>query len=150
MRDVESNLRIWTILGALFAFLAVAGGAFGAHALKNHLSPNDLSTFEIGVRYQMYHALGLFVVGWLVESGRSRPARVAGVLFCAGILVFCGSLYLLVLTGPRWLGAITPMGGVCFMVGWLFVAVAAFRSKNPEQPRLDRPVNHRDDERLSN
>lgn len=114
-------------LGAVFAFLAVALGAFGAHALRATLSPADLATFETGVRYQMYHAFGLFVVAWAASRWTGAPVSIAGWLFVVGIVVFSGSLYTLVLTGQRWLGAITPLGGLCFLAGWALLAWSAFR-----------------------
>ena len=115
-------------LGALFAFAGVALGAFGAHALRATLSPADLATFETGVRYQMYHAFGLFVVAWAASRWAGTPVNVAGWLFVVGVLVFSGSLYALVLTGHRWLGAVTPLGGLCFLAGWAILAWSAFRS----------------------
>ena len=115
-------------LGAVFAFLGVALGAFGAHALRATLSPADLATFETGVRYQMYHALGLVVVAWAAFRWPGAPVHVAGWLFVAGILIFSGSLYTLVLTGQRWMGAVTPVGGLCFLAAWALLAWTAFRS----------------------
>jgi len=109
-------------LGALFAFVAVAGGAFGAHSLKAILSPDMLTVFETGVRYQMYHALALLTVGWAAHQYPQASFHVAGWLFVAGILLFSGSLYVLALSGVRWLGAITPLGGVCFLGGWAVLA----------------------------
>jgi len=100
------------------AFLAVALGAFGAHGLAGRLSPGDLATFETAARYQMYHALGLILVAALSAGVPGFRARVAGWAFTLGILLFSGSLYALVLTGQRWMGAITPLGGVSFLVGW--------------------------------
>jgi len=114
-------------LGALFALLGVALGAFGAHGLRATLSPADLATFETGVRYQMYHAFGLFVVAWAASRWAGAPVHWAGWLFVAGIVVFSGSLYTLVLTGHRWLGAVTPLGGLCFLAGWALLAWSAFR-----------------------
>ena len=117
-----NNKRIYGggfgLLGALMAFMAVALGAFGAHALRGRLSPVDLATFETAVRYQMYHALGLILVAVRSGAFSSLLARVAGWAFTVGTLVFSGSLYVLVLTGERWLGAVTPVGGVAFLVGW--------------------------------
>lgn len=118
--------NFWFISGAVFAGLGVALGAFGAHALKARLTPERLETFETGVRYQMYHAFGLLVAGLALRSG--MPAgwlAAAGGLFLAGILLFSGSLYLLVLSERRWLGAITPLGGVSFILGWLCLLAAA-------------------------
>jgi uncharacterized membrane protein YgdD (TMEM256/DUF423 family) len=112
--------RIWLAIGAISAGIAVAAGAFGAHALRARLSPADLATFETGARYQMYHALAL-----------SGPAQLAGWCFVAGTLLFSGSLYLLTLTDTRWLGAITPLGGVAFLVGWVALAVAGLRITEP-------------------
>jgi uncharacterized membrane protein YgdD (TMEM256/DUF423 family) len=104
------------------AAVAVTAGAFGAHALRSHLAPADLVTFETAARYQMYHALALVAVGLLVDRGAAR-APLAGWLFLAGIALFCGSLYLLVLTGQRWLGAVTPFGGISFIAAWVVLAL---------------------------
>ncbi|HEV2131197.1 MAG TPA: DUF423 domain-containing protein [Longimicrobiaceae bacterium] len=119
--------RLFWVLGCTFALLAVAAGAFAAHALRARLAPDLLAIFETGVRYQMYHALGLLAVAWAVAHWPGSAATVAGWLFVAGIVVFSGSLYLLSLSGIRWLGAITPLGGVAFLLGWLFLAWAAWR-----------------------
>jgi uncharacterized membrane protein YgdD (TMEM256/DUF423 family) len=113
--------------GALFGFLAVALGAFGAHGLEGRLSPADLATFETAVRYQMYHALALILVGATAATLPGFRVRAAGWAFASGILVFSGSLYLLVLTGHRWLGAVTPLGGVAFLVGWAALAAEFMR-----------------------
>ena len=120
-------MRFFFILGAVLAALAVVFGAFGAHGLRARLSPQDLETFEVGVRYQMYHALALIVVSWAIAHWEAGIATTAGWFFVAGILLFSGSLYVLVLTGPRWLGAITPIGGVAFIVGWVLLAWTAFK-----------------------
>ena len=119
--------RTFLALGSLLAGIAVAAGAFGAHALRARLSPADLATFETGARYQMYHALALLAVAWAVQQWPGPLPRAAGWLFVAGIVVFSGSLYTLVLTGHRWLGAVTPLGGVAFIVGWGCLVVAAMR-----------------------
>ncbi len=113
--------------GATLALLAVALGAFGAHALRARLEPRDLEIFETAVRYQMYHALALLGIAWLSTRLGDLLIGWAGWLMVAGTLVFSGSLYLLVLTGPRWLGAITPIGGVLMIAGWLLVVVALLR-----------------------
>lgn len=115
-------------LGALFAMVAVAAGAFGAHGLRARVDPGMLAVFETGARYQMYHALGLLAVAWAAAVAPGRLASAAGWLFVAGILVFSGSLYALVLTGVRALGAITPLGGVAFIAGWACLAAWAFRA----------------------
>jgi uncharacterized membrane protein YgdD (TMEM256/DUF423 family) len=121
-------MKIFLVLGAVLAGLAVGLGAFGAHGLRATLSPEDLATFEIGVRYQMYHALGLLAVAWVGSQWPSSAVTAAGWAFLIGILIFSGSLYLLVLSGQRWLGAITPIGGVAFLVGWALLAWAAVRA----------------------
>lgn len=120
-------VRLFFALGSILGGLAVGLGAFGAHGLRSVLSADDLSTFEVGVRYQMYHALALLAVAWAASRWESAAVVAAGWLFVTGIVVFCGSLYLLVLTGPRWLGAITPIGGVAFLVGWALLAWSALR-----------------------
>jgi uncharacterized membrane protein YgdD (TMEM256/DUF423 family) len=117
--------RTFLLLGALSAFLAVALGAFGAHALRSRLSPDMLAVFETGVRYQMYHALALLLVDALLPRMGGWLVVTAGWLFTAGIVVFSGSLYVLALTGVTWLGAITPLGGLAFLAGWACLALAA-------------------------
>lgn len=119
--------RIFWILGCVFALLAVAAGAFGAHALRARLPPDLLMVFETGVRYQMYHALGLLAVAWAAMHWSGTAVAAAGWLFIAGIMIFSGSLYLLSLSGMRWLGAITPLGGAAFLAGWLLLAWAGWR-----------------------
>ena len=119
--------RTFLLLGALSAGLAVALGAFGAHGLRARLSPADLATFETGARYQMYHALALLAVAWVAAQAPGALPRAAGWLFVAGTVVFSGSLYVLVLTGQRWLGAVTPIGGVAFLAGWACLLAAALR-----------------------
>lgn len=115
-------------IGAVFAFLGVALGAFGAHGLRGHLSAADLATFETGVRYQVYHALALLAASWAVARWPGSAPTAAGWLFVAGILLFSGSLYVLVLSGQRWMGAVTPFGGVCFLAGWALLAWTALRA----------------------
>ena len=121
-------------LAAVFGGLAVALGAFAAHAMKDHYDAELLKTFETGVRYQMYHALALVLLGLFAGRGPSpAPLEVppgvtpAAWLFVAGIALFSGSLYALVLTGTRWLGAITPIGGSAFIIGWALLALTAWR-----------------------
>lgn len=120
-------VRLFFLLGTLFAGLGVGFGAFGAHELRSTLSSEDLATFETGVRYQMYHALALIGVAWAASRWESAAVVAAGWAFVAGIVIFSGSLYLLVITGPRWLGAITPIGGVAFLVGWVLLVWTAIR-----------------------
>lgn len=117
---------IWIVLGSVFGGLSVAVGAFGAHALRERLTPENLQIFEIGARYQMYHALALLAVGFLALRVDGTAVRVAGGAFAAGILLFSGSLYALAVTETRWLGMVTPLGGLAFLVGWTALAVAAF------------------------
>ncbi len=116
-------------LGAILAFLAVAAGAFGAHALRPRLAPDLLEVFETAARYQMYHALALLAVAWASERWPGPAPALAGWLFVAGIVVFSGSLYLLSLTGQRWLGAITPLGGLAFLAGWAVLAWSAWQTR---------------------
>ncbi len=122
--------RAFALLGALLACLAVAAGAFGAHALRGRLTPDLLDAFETAARYQMYHALGLLAVAWVGDRWRSAASAAAGGLFLAGIVFFSGSLYLLSLTGTRWLGAVTPLGGVALLLGWLALAWAVYRGQS--------------------
>jgi uncharacterized membrane protein YgdD (TMEM256/DUF423 family) len=117
--------RLFFRLGAVSAAVAVAAGAFGAHALRDRLSPHYLSIFDTATRYQMYHALGLLAVAWAATRWPGRLPRTAGWLFAIGTLLFSGSLYLLALTGATWLGAITPLGGVAFIAGWICLVVGA-------------------------
>jgi uncharacterized membrane protein YgdD (TMEM256/DUF423 family) len=119
--------RNWVVVGASSGLVAVALGAFAAHALKARLEPQLLVTFETGVRYQMYHALALVALGLLAERGATAWHFASGALFVAGTLLFSGSLYALALSGVRWLGAITPFGGVAFLAGWFCLAAAAWR-----------------------
>lgn len=121
--------RTFFSAGALSAFIAVAAGAFGAHALRARLTPDALAIFETGARYQMYHAFALIAAAWAVARWpESTAAAWAGRAFLAGTLLFSGSLYALALSGTRWFGAITPLGGVCFLAGWGALAWAALRA----------------------
>ncbi len=120
--------RLLAALGGASALISVAAGAFGAHALKTRLSPELLTVFETGARYQMYHAIAMVGAGLAFARWGTAQFLGAGWLFLAGTLLFSGSLYILALTGARWWGAITPLGGVCFLAGWaLFVWGAAAR-----------------------
>ena len=120
--------RIFFGIGSILAGIAVGLGAFGAHGLRGILSPEDLVTFETGVRYQMYHALALLGVAWAITQWETVLLEWSGWLFVLGILVFSGSLYILVLTGQRWLGAVTPLGGLALILGWVLLASAVFRA----------------------
>jgi uncharacterized membrane protein YgdD (TMEM256/DUF423 family) len=118
--------RLFAVLGALSALIAVALGAFAAHGLRGRLAPELLGAFETGARYHMYHALGLLAVAWACGRWPGTPVLLAGWLFVGGIVLFSGTLYLIGVGGPRGLGALTPVGGVAFMLGWLALAWAAW------------------------
>jgi uncharacterized membrane protein YgdD (TMEM256/DUF423 family) len=119
--------RGFTLAGTLLAFVAVAAGAFGAHALRGQLAAEGLAVFETAVRYHLVHAVALLAVAWVNTQWPGRPARLAGWLFIAGIVLFSGSLYLFVLTGERRVAVVTPIGGLALLAGWLAVAWAAWR-----------------------
>lgn len=121
--------RRFVLIGAVFGFFAVALGAFAAHALKSILSPGLLEVFRTGVEYQATHALALILVGLLGAQRHDRLLAVSGWAFASGILVFSGSLYLLALTDARWFGAITPLGGTAFLVGWAALGAHAWRAR---------------------
>ena len=118
--------RLFVAIGSTSACAAVALGAFGAHALRSRLTPDMLAVFEVGVRYQMYHALALLAVAWAHARWPASGAALAGWLFVAGTVLFSGSLYLLSVTGLRWLGAVTPLGGLAFLLGWLALIRSAW------------------------
>jgi uncharacterized membrane protein YgdD (TMEM256/DUF423 family) len=120
--------RLFFSLGALSAMIAVAAGAFGAHALRERLSPEYLAVFETAARYQMYHALALLAVAWAVNRWPGPLLTWSGWLFMVGMVLFSGSLYALALTGARWLGAVTPLGGLAFLAGWVCLALSARNS----------------------
>lgn len=116
-------------VGAVFAAIGVALGAFGAHGLKDRLTPDMMEIYQTAVQYQFYHAFALILLGLMVaQRGEDGGGVAAAWAFALGILLFSGSLYVLVLTGTKWLGAITPIGGVAFLVGWATFAWAALRS----------------------
>jgi uncharacterized membrane protein YgdD (TMEM256/DUF423 family) len=119
-------MRLLGIIGSFGLFLGVALGAFGAHALRSHWTDSALAIFETGVRYQMYHSVAILIAAILVE--RSPFFQAAGMLYSAGIVLFCFSLYLLAWSGIRWFGAITPLGGFCFLAGHLMLLIAFWKS----------------------
>lgn len=124
--------NLWLGIGAISGLISVAAGAFGAHGLKARLAPELLQVFETGARYQLVHALLLCLVGVLgghlgKSGGASGLLGACGGLLVAGTVLFCGSLYVLALTGQRWFGAITPIGGLCFMAAWALLAYGALR-----------------------
>ncbi len=123
----KSMDRMFFAIGALSAFLGVAAGAFGTHSLRDRLSAEMLMIFEVGVRYQMYHAFALIAIAWAQTRWPGTLTTASGWLFAIGIVLFCGSLYLLSVTGTRWLGAITPFGGLAFLAGWLCLAWAVWK-----------------------
>ena len=121
-------MKDWIVLGSCLMALAVAIGAFGAHGLKSKVSNEDLIIFETGVRYQIYHSLALIILGLMTYTIPNLKVSIIGYLFTSGILLFSGSLYILVLTNLRWFGAITPFGGLCFIFGWILFAIKIFKS----------------------
>ncbi len=137
MRELNTSRfnRLTIVAGAAFAMLAVILGAFAAHGLKQMLAPYDLAIFETAARYQMYHAIALLIVGILASMPQfsTRWLKLAAIVFVLGIFLFSGSLYLLALSGIKWLGAVTPLGGVAFIFGWLLLIVAGFK----QQPEFD-------------
>ncbi|MDH7944378.1 DUF423 domain-containing protein [Pseudohongiella sp. SYSU M77423] len=122
---------VFVAIAAINGFLAVALGAFAAHGLRARLPEDLLTVFQTGVQYHMYHALALFGVGLLcMQYGESTLLRASGWAFVVGIVIFSGSLYILSLSGIRWLGAITPIGGVAFLTGWLLLAAAMLMGRS--------------------
>jgi uncharacterized membrane protein YgdD (TMEM256/DUF423 family) len=120
--------RRFLFIGAALGFLGVAIGAFGAHGLRGRLSPEMLAVFEIGVRYQMYHVFALlFVAAAIGRTPRTRVLDISGYAFLAGVIIFSGSLYALALTATPLFGAITPIGGLAFLIGWACLAIHAAR-----------------------
>ncbi len=120
--------KVWIVLGALSGFLSVAFGAFGAHGLSSRLDARMLEVFRTGAQYQMYHALALVGLGLWAAQNPTSTSSVPGWCFVAGSVIFSGSLYALSISGVKWLGAITPIGGLLFMIGWIAFAVAAYRA----------------------
>ncbi len=121
--------QLFMVAGSIFGGLSVAAGAFASHALKAQLSERAIEIFETAARYQMYHALALLFVGFSLTQTETSSLwlRVAGFAFIAGVLIFSGSLYTLSLSGIKWLGAITPIGGAAFLLGWGCLAVATWK-----------------------
>ena len=118
----------WFSAGAVMCGLGVLLGAFGAHGLRDRVTPEMLAVFETGIRYHLVHGLALLAVAWATTRWPNTWITASGWLFVAGIVIFSGSLYLLSITGVRWLGAITPIGGLCFVAGWLILALSAIRT----------------------
>lgn len=123
------NAMLALLIGALYGGLGVVLGAFGAHALKARLEPAMLATWDTAVLYQLVHGLALLLVALIARTSTLPGVSVAMWSFAIGVLLFSGSLYVLALGGPRWLGPVTPLGGVAFIVGWLAIVVAAVRGE---------------------
>ena len=121
--------RAWLIVAAAYGLLAVALGAFGAHGLRAKLAPEMMAVYRTAVEYQFYHALALLAVALLALRAASPWLSVAGYAFSVGVILFSGSLYLLAVTGTRWLGAITPLGGVALLLGWFALLVYAWQAR---------------------
>ncbi len=133
----QQSYQIFFAIGALSAAVSVIAGAFGAHALRGSVDPEMLAAFETAVRYQMYHALAIVAAALAGEqwgNGNARKFRAAGFLFILGTLLFSGSLYTMVLTGARWFGAITPIGGLLFIAGWLVLVWAGWSAVSQKSP----------------
>ena len=125
---IRSMVATWFAAGAVMCGLGVLLGAFGAHGLRDRVTPEMLAVFETGVRYHLVHGLALLAVAWATTRWPNAWITASGWLFVAGIVIFSGSLYLLSITGVRWLGAITPIGGLCFVAGWFILALSAMRT----------------------
>lgn len=131
-------IKVIGLMGALFGAMSVGFGAFGAHALRSRVTdgsmePRMLEVWQTAASYQMYHALALLAVTWvLIKQPGSTSAHVAGVAFIMGVTLFSGSLYTMVLSGVKWLGAITPLGGVAMLIGWTALAVALWSTLGAE------------------
>ena len=117
----------WFATGALLCGLGVVLGAFGAHGLRDRLATDMLTVFETGVRYHLIHGIGLIVVAWATSRWPNQWVESAGWLFVVGIVIFSGSLYVLAISGMRWLGAVTPVGGLCLILGWVVLAIGSYR-----------------------
>jgi len=122
-------VRVWLVLAAVLGFLSVALGAFGAHSLKNLLDEYGKSIWEKAVLYQMFHTMALFAVGLCQLFFRNVSFSMAGMFFGVGILLFSGSLYLLAITGIKWLGAVTPFGGIAFLLGWVWLGIQITKTR---------------------
>ena len=119
--------RIILMTASIFLVLAVAIGAFGAHGLKSHLSAEMIQIYKTGVEYHFYHALGLLLIGVIAISFPSELLKWSAILLAVGIILFSGSLYILAITGIKWIGAITPLGGLGFIAGWVLLFMAALK-----------------------
>jgi len=120
--------NLWLAVAAVNGLLGVAAGAFGAHGLRSRVTPRHLEVFETAARYQMYHALALVAVAWLAQRAVGPTTSAAGWCFLIGIIIFCGTLYAIPLTGSDWWGRLTPIGGLSLMMGWALLAWSALRA----------------------
>ncbi len=135
---MNTNARPIVIAGAILAFLGVALGAFGAHALRSRVDANLLAVYQTGVQYHLVHALGVILIGVLVQvAPDSKWLRIAGWTMVVGVIIFSGSLYTLSLTGIRGFGATAPLGGLALLAAWLMLAVGAAKSKSLVSQRLE-------------
>lgn len=137
--EFNAMVTKWVLLAALFGFSSVGAGAFAAHGLEGKISEKSLSVFRLGVQYQMYHALALLGVAWLISSAPSRWASWSATCLAGGVILFSGSLYGLALCDWKWLGSVTPIGGLLLMAGWLLMGVAGCRSCGRRSPEQNRP-----------
>lgn len=126
--DKAALVRFWLLLGAINGLLAVAAGAFGAHGLEGRIPATDLAAFRTAANYHLFHALALLAVAWRSEAAPVRSVAIAGWNFFAGIILFCGSLYALGITGSRALVWLTPLGGIAFLAGWAALCWSAART----------------------
>ena len=131
----RSSAQRFLLIGAILAGSGVAAGAFGAHALKGILDAPMLQVFETATRYVMYHAFGLCIVSWAIDRYPEQRLEKSGWLFILGILLFSGSLYVVSLAGIRWMGAVTPVGGLAFMIGWVLLGWGVWRDGPPRSTR---------------
>ena len=120
---MNKTSRIFVIYGAIFMALSVAIGAFGAHVLKDMLSKDMIAVYHTGVEYQVYHSLGLFAVAFVSNFQDNKKVKYSGYFMILGIILFSGSLYLLSTTGVGWIGIVTPIGGLCFIISWILLAI---------------------------
>jgi len=125
--NLLATSRTFIVAGAIGGFLSVCFGAFGAHAIKHSISPELMAVYQTAVEYQFFHSLGLILIGLLFQQQPNNFIKIAGWLMIAGTLIFSGSLYVLSLSGIRWLGAITPIGGTAFIAAWLLLAFGSLK-----------------------
>ena len=121
-------MKGWIVTGALLAGIAIGLGAFGAHGLKNRITSDYLTVFDTGVKYHIYHAMGLMIIGILAFHFPFEPLHIPCIFLAIGICLFSGSLYVLSITGLKWVGAITPLGGLSFIIGWILTAYYIWRA----------------------